>query len=182
MRTLQEVQTSFDWMGFNPKLKPFNHKIRAILAITIPAVISQWKFLVHDANNAREYMESIYIVSVCSGVFLCFASTIFITKKLFAFINSVDELMNESKYQISIIQILHRFSSELIKLGSKNSTLNEFLEKTNELVENWTKIGVFCMEYGLCPCLVIPKAIVSYFIFFTTDADRDAFYLPFPMW
>lgn len=52
-------------------------------------------------------------------------------------------------------------------------------EKTNRLVEkvsNMIYIGM--MKWGV-PFFVLPKAIVSYVTYFTTDAGSEAFELPF---
>lgn len=69
-----------------------------------------------------------------------------------------------------------------MKLGLENSTSMAFHAKTNEFVEKWTKIGIFVMEYVLCPCVLFPKIIFSFYMYFTTDLSNDAFDLPFPVW
>lgn len=97
MQVFQAVQKTFDWMGISPKLKPFNRITSSILAIVIPPYIFLWIFLLHDADNSQEYMESSYAVMTCTGMFLSSASTILIKRKLFSFIDSFDELVNESK-------------------------------------------------------------------------------------
>lgn len=97
MLILQEVQKSFDSIGFNPKLEPLNHKILGILCIVVPAVLSLWIFLVHEANSAHEYMDSIYVISTSCGIFLSFTSTILITKKLYFLFKVFDEFINEGK-------------------------------------------------------------------------------------
>lgn len=97
MKIYQEVQKSFVWIGFDQKLEPFNRKISSILAITFTAVLLQWIFLIHVAETAQQYMESMYIVSTCSGIFLAFASSTFTTKRLFSFIKRVNESVDESK-------------------------------------------------------------------------------------
>lgn len=69
MQTLQEVQKSLDNIGFNPNSKPFNRRILRILAITASAIVLQWIFLINAADNAKEYIESIYVVTTCTGTF-----------------------------------------------------------------------------------------------------------------
>lgn len=76
MQVLQEVQKSFNWMGFNPKLEPFNRRILRILTIVFPAVVLQWMFLMLEANSAQEYLESIYMITACTCTFASFLSTI----------------------------------------------------------------------------------------------------------
>lgn len=97
MLILQEVQSSFSSMGFSPKLKRFNNKVRAILATTVPGFILLWIYLIHVASTAREYMESIDTISPGTGVLLSFTYTIFTSKKVFSVINSIAELVHGSK-------------------------------------------------------------------------------------
>lgn len=67
-------------------------------------------------------------------------------------------------------------------IGLENPPSKAICEKTNELVENLSKVVIFACKYGLGPCIVTPKVIVSFFMYFTTDAGNDAFDLPIPMW
>lgn len=102
MKTLQVVRNLFDSMGLSSKLEPFNKLTLTILVVAALGISSQWIFLFHEADNSQEYMESIYVATCCTGVFLSFTSTIFITKKLFSFIDSVDKLFNESKWNCNL--------------------------------------------------------------------------------
>lgn len=97
MNIYQEVQTNFESVGFSPKLSPFNHKTLGFLVTTSFMIILGLIFLIHEADSAQLYMESIYSLTACIGVFLSFANLIFITKKLFSFIESMDKIINESK-------------------------------------------------------------------------------------
>lgn len=69
-----------------------------------------------------------------------------------------------------------------IKSGLKNPKSKEICETTNEFVERWSRICMFVMKYGLGPCIVSPKVIISFVMYFTTDAGNDAFEIPIPMW
>lgn len=99
MQVFQETQKSFKWMGFDSKLKPFNRRISSILVFTFTCVLLLWIFLIYEADTDQEYMESIYCVSVGSGVFLSLASSTFITKKLYSFIDGIQGNFNESEYR-----------------------------------------------------------------------------------
>lgn len=54
--------------------------------------------------------------------------------------------------------------------------------ETNQLGEKFSKIFYFAATKLAVPGLLLPKAMLSYFIYFTTDAGRAAFDLPFPAW
>lgn len=93
----EEVQKSFQSIGLDPKLEPFNRRILSILVITSLGIISVWIFLIHEADSAEEYMESTYVITVSTGVVLSFASTTLITKKLHSFYKAHEEYLNESE-------------------------------------------------------------------------------------
>lgn len=90
MQLFQQVQKSFHLMGFSPKLEPFNRTILNILVPSFLAVIFMWIFLFNN-SDALENIESIHNVTVSTSVFVSFAGTIFISKKLFSFIESLNE-------------------------------------------------------------------------------------------
>lgn len=97
MKILQGVQKSFKSLGLSPKPDRFNRKIFIFSIIYFPVVVSLWIFLVHEANSAEEYLESIYVVTTCSGILISFASTILAKMRLFSFIKKADVNVNESK-------------------------------------------------------------------------------------
>lgn len=101
------------------------------------------------------------------------------------------ELMNllMKVSRISNIEILKNFSciSPLYntincKLGIIIPTSNAIYEETNRLVEKSTKNGFFILKYVIAPIFVLPKAIVCFSIYFTTDLGNNAFELPVPIW
>lgn len=99
MQILQEVKKSFYLMGFDPKLKRFEiiRRIKNDLIIMYSTVISQYEFLIQEADGAEEYMESIYVVTLSTGFLLSYTSTILTTEKLFSLFRVYDEFMNTSK-------------------------------------------------------------------------------------
>lgn len=97
MRVLQVVQKSFDRMGFSPKRERFNQRALDILVMDITGTSLQWIFLFRVADSSQEYMESVYVVTATTCITLSFAHTIFITKKFFSIIGTLDELVNERK-------------------------------------------------------------------------------------
>lgn len=114
MQVLQEAQKSLESMGFS-QLEPFNHRNLNILSLTIPGFISLLMHLIHEANSTREYMESIFLFTVCAGIYISFASTILITKQLFWYIEDLNEFINESELN------LNRFDFEKVHLYKLNS-------------------------------------------------------------
>lgn len=98
MQIFQELQKKMYSIGFSPQLKPHNNKIVSVLVIIFVTVILLLIFPIYEANNAREYMESIYICNVCIGMLVSLTNTVLKSKKLFEFIKSMDEFVNDSKW------------------------------------------------------------------------------------
>lgn len=98
MQILQVVQKNFDSLGFSRKLVQFNRRIVSINIMAISGLILLWIFLLHEANNSQEYMESIHFILGGGGIFACNINTTFIREKMFSFINDVDEKFIESKF------------------------------------------------------------------------------------
>lgn len=57
-----------------------------------------------------------------------------------------------------------------VKLGIQHPASQEIYEKTNGLVEKYSEIGFFAIKNVIVPCFIIPKAVVSFLIYFTTDS------------
>lgn len=97
MQTLREVQKSFNSLGFSRDQGPLNYRNLSILVSTFLGIVLLWMFIIYEADSAQKYMKSIYVATAATGTFLSFASTIFVTKKLFSLINSIDEFSTEGK-------------------------------------------------------------------------------------
>lgn len=69
----------------------------------------------------------------------------------------------------------------LFVLGSNKSPVyRSKYEKTNHLVDKMSEIIHFAaIKLGVA-VVVLPKAIISYFMYFTTDAGTEAIELPLP--
>lgn len=72
--------------------------------------------------------------------------------------------------------------SKYSNLGLENPTLKAMHERTNDIVEKCTKIGSFAIKNVIVLCLLLPKVIVNFFIYLTTDSGNDVFDLPVPIW
>lgn len=98
MRVLQVVQTNIESLGLSPTLEPFNRQVLGVLTVDVLGDTLLWIFLLHDAESSKEYMTSISYINAFSNIILSRVSTIFVTKKIFSFLDGVNELVNESKY------------------------------------------------------------------------------------
>lgn len=66
--------------------------------------------------------------------------------------------------------------------GAENPKSTKMYENNVHLVEKVSEIIYFIAINIGVPGFLLPKLIVSYFVYFTTDSGRDAFELPFDMW
>lgn len=78
---------------------------------------------------------------------------------------------------------MKKFASSLRHyLGLDNPKSKQIYEKWNDLIEKLSKYIYLAMMYIVWPCVILPKAIGSYFIYLTMDSGSDAFELPFEIW
>lgn len=97
MKVFQAVQTNFISLGFNPKLVPFNRIFVRNISIAAFGTTLLWIFLVYEADNSQEYIESTYFIAACVGIGFAAMHTIFHTNKLFSFFDRFEKLVNQSK-------------------------------------------------------------------------------------
>lgn len=63
-----------------------------------------------------------------------------------------------------------------------NPSSRAMYEKGNRIIEKSSKIIYFAAIKLGVPGFLLPKAILSYFTYFSTDAGSEAFELPLPAW
>lgn len=66
--------------------------------------------------------------------------------------------------------------------GLSNPTSKAIYKKTNRKVQIGIEILDLLMMKLSPNCLLFPHFIVSFYVYFTTDAGRDAFEMQFPVW
>lgn len=66
-------------------------------------------------------------------------------------------------------------------LGQEYPAAANYVE-INLTAENWTKIIHFVYMKVILHVNMIPKAILSFYLYFATDFGNDAFQLPFAVW
>lgn len=68
------------------------------------------------------------------------------------------------------------------KTGSQFPESAEIYKKVIKLTKNMNRFINFIISKATAPCVIIPKYIACYYIYFTTDTGNDAFELLLPMW
>ena len=84
--------------------------------------------------------------------------------------------------KVSLFQMCVLLSKNILFLGMKNPKSKIIYEKTNQLAEKLSTAVFFVIVKVSVPCIVFPKCIISYIVYFTTDLGADAFDSPLPMW
>lgn len=69
-----------------------------------------------------------------------------------------------------------------IFLGLENPFSKSLYIEMNERIEKISKILYFTIIKVTLPALMIPNLVVSFFLYFSTDLENEAFILPFPIW
>ena len=102
MALLQIVQKNLALLGFirnryDYHYYPFNREHLKTMLIFAIGLIQLYTFAFHSAKVPREYMDSFYMITVLTAVFLSYAIVVWNMIKLFNFIDGCDEVINKSK-------------------------------------------------------------------------------------
>lgn len=67
-------------------------------------------------------------------------------------------------------------------IGLVNPASMAIYEKSNQQIEEYgNALSIFMRKVSI-PCLIMPKVVISFITYFTTDLGNDAFQLPFHIW
>lgn len=183
MKIFQSTVEFLAIVGITPQSRSFN--IRSLLALMAFAiiVILVCAFLFCEASNFKEYTESIYISSVSIAIFSTYSFVIWKKDNIFLFIDCWESIAVTSEYQSWKVRILwtKSFCVQNI-LGSQNPASKIIYVKIIEKVEKWSRFIHIVLLYVTVPSFVLPKYVVSFYLFYTTDLGNDAFELPLPVW
>lgn len=103
MKLFHTIQNSFASVGFirNNKREffhyPLNKKHLTVQATFILSLISLYTFAFHVANSLNEYMDSFYLMTTISAIFISYTILIYTMDDLFSFIDGCEQLCNDSK-------------------------------------------------------------------------------------
>ena len=67
-------------------------------------------------------------------------------------------------------------------LGSQNPASKTIYVKVIHLIDKLSRFANLCILKVTLPCLILPRYVASFYIYFTTDVGNDAFELPLTMW
>lgn len=168
--------------GITPQNHPFNWRNLLILVVFVIGLILICSFLFVVASTFKEYTESIYVSSVGILIFSMYLNVIWNKANIFQFIDCWEKIADKSKFlKIFQVEIQHCLFI-IIFSGSKNPSSKAIYVKVVNQVEKLRRFIHFAFLKVTLPCIVLPKNIFCFYIYFTTDAGNDAFELPLPIW
>lgn len=99
MRMFECVESDFRIVGLNQSRQeyPFNMRILVILFIFVCGIISDIVFLLSETKTFEEFNSSLYEISSAFVVATSFTIFTWNMRKLFHFINCLEEIVNKSK-------------------------------------------------------------------------------------
>lgn len=200
MKIFQVLKKNLAVFGFIPNQQQNNHwklnvRQKVSLIWHFITLFSYIVFILVDASGIEDNVSAISASTLGTAVFMSFISIIYKNDEIFNVIENFEyELLLRESCLILIRSrkidhvatdnffLLH-FHCPLVLAGSSIDAKScEMYEKTVRFVEKLSETMYVVMIKLLLPTLLLPKAILSYFIYFTTDAGSAAFQLPLPTW
>lgn len=181
MKIFQTALKLFSSCGFTKNESAFNGRQLFLFSICVVALVFQFMYLFRVADTPKQYMDSIFMTAVGFLVFISHVGIVFKTAMMFDVLDDIEVAANYSECNcfIIIVKLIHR---EKTILGRKNPKSKAMFERTNRLTETICKIIQFLIIYLSVPAFVLPTAVYSFYMYFTTDLGNDAFVLTFPTW
>lgn len=168
---------------------PINRTILLIFVSYTCNIISYCVFMYYEANTFQEYTESFYVTSTDVLVALCFANVVFRVDGFFKFIDACVEIVASSEWNLkkNLGIILFIESVQLmIKIqnvpGQQCPGSKAIYDEIDQQIEKWSEIIRLAAGKGTPICLILPKSLLSFFLYFATDSGSESFLLPLPMW
>lgn len=180
MEIFQLTRRNFSKVGIDARQSIQGHLFNArnvgFFGVLILGTILNFIFTFYVANTFIECIDSAKngsSIVICGLIFL---SNILNVAKVFEFIAGLEILIEKSK-----CVNLSRKPAFLLRhcfIGQKS--ISKY-DKSKHQIEMWSKRLYICLSIFI-PCLSFGMFAMSFFNYFTTDLDSDAFQLPLPMW
>lgn len=94
MKIFKTILKNFELVGII-RDHPFNQKFLIANATFVIGFASVFIFAFHVAHSMNEYMDSFFILTGMSGIFLCYATFSFNLTQLFRILDRFDKLFHD---------------------------------------------------------------------------------------
>lgn len=187
MKIFQIIQQNYAVMGVISPPPNCNHPFNFMNLLTLFSFIQlgfgTWSFLLFKAETFSDYTEALF---VCTAVILGILTFENIVIKAVKFVDLIRNLESSIEKRELLKMKWRSGEQSIMKIifsGLVNKRSKELFEAVNIRLEKWSSIVILIFVKVTIPCVVTPKLATSYFLYFATDAGRDAFVLPHPtMW
>lgn len=102
MQLFQSNQKSFEMMGLSSNLHRFNFKALMTFLLYWTLSILYGTFTLLEANEFREYMDSVYLTSATTVMAISFMIFVWKTEDIFHLIHEIEEIVEMSEFFSSI--------------------------------------------------------------------------------
>lgn len=195
MKLLQSVQRQFALMGVNRQQLTqkyrINHKVLLFFFSYTCNITTFSLFMYHECNTFQKYAESFFNISTDVLVTLCYANVVFRVDGFFLFIDSCTDIVAGRKWNKKVLLEISNQQSLLSAYpiinienfpGLGRPVSKAIYDEFSQLIEKWSDITSLALAKGTPICLILPKSLVSFALYFTTDSADKSFLLPLPMW
>lgn len=186
MNTFQTIRTYFAVLGIQPqRVRKYPHNVATlmILLLMCASVILACIFLFKEKTIVKcaKAFDGELTTFVAS-----FELAIYIWKseKLFKFMNKFELIIQQSKLNsfLNSTKCQNEICFFFIFAGIKNSSLEIIYVKSNEQTEKWCKLIYFALAKVTAQCAIWPTFVMSYFTYYSTKWQNEAFEMPVLMW
>lgn len=106
MKIIRAVRGNLTMLGIEPtestQIYPFNGRLSIGFLLYGLHLIANVLYLINDAKTMLEYLLCFVIICASIGFGLCLAVMVWRKQQLFNYIDSIEELVNKSKYRLSL--------------------------------------------------------------------------------
>lgn len=185
MKIFQTVRKNLATIDFSVDQRWYDMQQLRNIGFSILADVLQGMYVFRVADTPEQLMNSAFLTSSGTLLFFSYISIISEMSEIFFLLDKIEKVVNKREFFPWLPQMFNvKVSNEWIcpKIGLKRPTSKAMYERANELSEKFSKIIYFVIVDIAIPLFVAPKVILSYFLYFTTDAGNEAFELPIPIW
>lgn len=178
MKLFQSIQKSFSLLGISQNQSRFNDRMLLAASIFSAGTTLNIVFVFTGTKTFREFTDAVYVACATAVFLICFAKIVFKMDKLFKLIDFIENIVDKSKLKM---HDEHSFGQNYIfVIGSEHPEMKVMYIEVNRQVEKLSDIAYLVMVKVTPVCLILPKIVISVFVYFTTDLGYDALELPSP--
>lgn len=160
----------------------FNVTTILILITHIIDLILYIVYIFRVADNFALYVDVIFRIVSLIACMIFFAVLAWNIIELYRLIYNLENIIKKSEFQMMTINAFLLIYALLFIEGLVHSVSEKIYTKTDNETQKRIEILEFAMIKVTPILIILPKFIISFYTYFTTDLREDAFELPIPKW